>query len=146
MTRFATRDCECKDLVTGVGGKRPDPCECGNRYQTPAELAPPKPRKPLASTSPKRVSEGRRGGLKTGKGFAASPAQQEKVKGKVCVSCKRDFYEEGAEIQAAHVYPRRLAKCDCADGVVPLCARCHARYDDQNKPFSLMEALIGGEL
>ena len=82
--------------------------------------------------------------MKQGRGFKASPEQQAKVKGRVCVHCKRDFYEEGAEIQAAHVYPRRLATCSCADGVVPLCSRCHSIYDDQNQTLDLMESLIGG--
>ena len=38
MTRYGTKDCTCPDVITGTGGKRPEKCGCGNRFQTEAEL------------------------------------------------------------------------------------------------------------
>lgn len=55
MTVLATRDCECS--VVYFSGKRPEKCEHGRRFQTAAELAPPKPRKPLRPVSEKRAAE-----------------------------------------------------------------------------------------
>jgi hypothetical protein len=123
-------------------------CSCGGRRVLPSQAKPRKGLKPksakrqAAEESGARPKQRRRSGLKQGRGFQASPEQQAKVKGLVCVSCKRDYYEEGAEIQAAHVYPRRLAKCECAEGVVPLCSTCHRCYDDLDQVFDLMPALI----
>jgi len=57
MTRYATRDCDCPDVVTGHGGKRPDECPCGNRFLTEAQLRPPRPHTPLRSISKKRQEE-----------------------------------------------------------------------------------------
>lgn len=78
--------------------------------------------------------------LKQGRGFAASKAQQHKVKGLPCILCGRDGYE--ATMDPAHVYPRRLTPCECADGVVPLCRACHKLYDDQNEHVDLLPALV----
>lgn len=147
MTRYATRDCSCPSIVTGTGGKRPEKCEHGNRYQTAAELAPPKPRKPLRAVSEKRAAEEAagtrsksRGGLKQGKGFAASKAQQAKVRDLPCVNCGRDRFE--ATIDPAHVCSRSLAPhCECPDGVVPLCRDCHRLYDNE-RSLDLMPKLM----
>src|SRR4051812_45379530 len=101
---------------TDVGMSKPRPTTC-EKYGSPYRYT-----KALKSTTDLKPNSDRRqaeeeggarpkqrgNGLKRGRGFQASPEQQAKVKGCVCVSCKRDYYEEGAEIQAAHVYPRRL--------------------------------------
>lgn len=103
-----------------MGQKREKVCEHRNLFARPGAA---KPR--------------RRSTLKQGRGFQASPEQQAKVKGLACAVCQTDL-----EIHAAHVYPRRLATCTCADGVVPLCSSCHRSYDDQNQPFDLMPYLV----
>jgi hypothetical protein len=98
-----------------------------------------KPRKPLQRTSKKKG--GRRGStLRRGRGFSASPAQQRKVKGLPCIVCGRDDAE--AYIEPAHVYPRRLQSCSCAEGVVPLCHEHHRLYDDQDEHFDLLPFLV----
>lgn len=56
MTRYLTQDCDCPDVITGTGGRRPTECSCGNRYLTEAQLNPPE-RKPLRRVSPKRELE-----------------------------------------------------------------------------------------
>lgn len=106
----------------------------------------PKPRKPLKRTSSLASSEDGASSkpktwstLKRGKGFAASPAQRAKVKDRACIVCTKDRFE--TEIHPAHVYPRRLQPCDCAEGVVPLCSEHHQLYDDQNQPFDLLPYL-----
>lgn len=143
MTLLATRECACQHEY--YSGKRPERCECGHRLLTAAQLNP-KPRKPLkrttelASTSIRRKSSS--GKLRQGRGFAASPAQQRKVKNLPCVVCGRDRHE-GVEIHAAHVYPRRFQHCDCPEGVVPLCSEHHRLADDQNESFDLMPHLVG---
>lgn len=108
----------------------------GTPLKTQGEL---KPRKSLnRSKTPAGIQ---RVGMKRGSGFAASNKQQAKVKGLPCIVCGRDEFEEGVAIQAAHVYPRRLQSCDCAEGVVPLCELCHHLYDDQNTAFDLLPYL-----
>jgi hypothetical protein len=109
--------------------KTPHYCEHGNFLVYVHQLG-----------SKKNDQGGRHGTLGRGRGFAASPAQQRKVKGRPCVVCGQDGFE--AEIHAAHVYPRRLQSCECAEGVVPLCRGCHGRYDDQANPFDLLRHLV----
>jgi hypothetical protein len=82
-----------------------------------------------------RVSEGREGEvrwrgstLKRGAGFSASKAQQEKVRGLPCVACDADPYE-GATIDPAHLWPRRMGGCEDPLCVVPLCRRCHELFE-----------------
>lgn len=123
MTRLATRDCKCtRDYYSGP---RPKECPCGNRLLTEAQLHPPI-RKPIRRVSEKRAASPNapkgNSTLKRGRGMAVSPAQQKKVKNLPCVVCGRDRHE-GVEIQAMHVYPRRFATCDCAEGVVPAAPR-----------------------
>jgi hypothetical protein len=135
-------------LVCPIGGEvietafKPTPEEAtcsehGCRGRLPSEL---KPRKPLARVSEKRTPEVRRRGstLKRGRGLAASPEQQRKVRDLPCIVCGKDRHE--AKIEAAHVYPRRLASCDCADGVAPLCHDCQ-RAEDANE-LDLLPALL----
>lgn len=136
---------ECKDgckLDQPKSEGHPGTCPTHGRIYVYPKALGSNGRKPLRRVSEKRQGEVRRRGstLKRGKGFAASKAQQDKVRGLPCVVCGRDGYE--AQVDPAHVYPRRLAPCDCADGVVPLCRDCHARYEDPNQPFDLLPALI----
>jgi hypothetical protein len=51
VTTYATSSCNCPDITTGYGGKKPDFCDCGNRYLSPSQL---------------RDSEKRRGGDASG--------------------------------------------------------------------------------
>lgn len=97
---------------------------------------------PIARTSEKKAPTGRKRALKRGKGFAASPEQRKAVRGKPCVVCGQDGYE--AQVDPAHVYPRRLAACECAEGVVPMCRACHSRYDDPTQVFDLLPHLVAG--
>jgi hypothetical protein len=101
--------------------------DCGASMVEPWKL---KPRTPMRRVSEKREGEAKRRGstLKQGRGLAASLAQQKKVRDLRCIHCGRDRHE--TSIQAAHVYPRRFATCDCADGVVPLCAEGHRLFDE----------------
>lgn len=78
--------------------------------------------------------------LTQGRGFAASSAQQKKVKRLPCTVCGCDGFE--TKVDPAHVYPRRLASCECAEGVVPLCRECHSRYDDPLQHLDLLPALV----
>lgn len=143
MTRFRTRDCTCT-AQTWTGQKRPDHCEHGNRFQTEAELEPPK-RSALAPVSPKRQAEEdagtrpkRRGStLNTGRGFGVGKPQRAKMKGLVCVGCGRDVEDDpNWTLDPAHLWPRRFGGCDHKLCVVPLCRHlyvidqgCHCAYD-----------------
>lgn len=100
----------------------------------------PKRSAPMRRVSEKRQPEVRRRGstLKRGRGLAASPAQQAKVRDLSCIHCGRDRHE--VQIQAAHVYPRRFATCDCAEGVAPLCAEGHGLYEE--KKLDLLPLLL----
>lgn len=109
MTTWTSQPCGCTDTPV-LGKKRPRTCEHGNVFQS------------------EKARTSRRAPMKRGRGLSASPAQQRKVRDLPCIHCHRDRHE-GAEIQAAHVYPRRFATCDCAEGVVPLCSQAHAQYD-----------------
>lgn len=99
---------------------------------------------PMRRVSEKREGEVRRRGstLKQGRGMAASKVQQAKVRNLPCIHCGRDRHE-GVEIQAAHVYPRRFATCECAEGVVPLCAEAHPLYEE--KKLDLLPLLLTNE-
>lgn len=123
---WTAQPCGCAfDSV--MGRKRPRKCEHGNLFLS----------EKAASTVGRRPAP-----MKRGRGFAASPAQQRKVKGRPCIVCGLDGYE--AQIHAAHVYPRRLQSCECAEGVVPLCSEHHHLYDDQSEPFDLLRHLVQG--
>jgi len=148
VTRFATRDCSCT-RTTGTGQKRPEECVHGNRFQTPKELEPPKPRKPLA-----RVSAGKKAQGKTS-GFSASKAQQDKVRGMACAGCGREA-SAFLVIDPAHVWPRGKGGCDHPDCVLPLCRRtagfdciesadpgCHPLFDEGR--LELVERLADSE-
>ncbi len=133
--------CGCTKEIGSSKAHIPQTCEHGN------VLLYTKPLKRSASlrrVSDKREREERPRGstMKRGRGFAASPEQQRKVKGRPCIVCGLDGYE--AQIHAAHVYPRRLHSCECAEGVVPLCSEHHRLYDDQNQHFDLLPHLVRG--
>jgi hypothetical protein len=121
--------CGCTQ-ETFMGQKREKRCEHGGIFEKPQ-------------------SKGRGGStLKPGKGFSASPEQRRKVRNRPCVVCgENSSFEigEGTQantIDAAHVYPRRLQSCACADGVVPICRRHHLLVDDPNRPFDLLPYLV----
>lgn len=124
-----TKSCSCEKEIGMSKAHRPHYCQHGALFVYS---------KPLNRKSP---SPKARKPMKRGKGFAASKAQREKVRDLPCVVCGRDRHE--AEIQAAHVYPRRLQSCSCADGVVPLCSEDHSTFDDLNRPFDLLPYLAG---
>lgn len=66
----------------------------------------------------------KRGGrLKPGRGFAASKAQREKVRGLPCLNCG------GYPSTPAHLAARAQGGCDSADCVTPLCLACHRAFD-----------------
>lgn len=66
------------------------------------------------TTAPKRT-----------KGFAASPEQREKVKGRVCVYCAG-----GPPCDPAHLASRGAGGCDHPDCVLALCRLCHRQFDE----------------
>jgi len=166
VTRYATRDCGCPPITTGTGGKRPEPCEeHGQRYQTPAELAPPKERAPMRRVSLKRQEEidrgeappVRRSTLKPGRGFSVAPAQRAKVKLLVCLGCglEVDMDDPGRlwTIDPAHLVPRGQGGCDHEDCVLPLCRNlrnplegCHSIFDGKvaGKSIDLHSRLAQG--
>jgi len=76
--------------------------------------------------------------------LAASPAQRAKVKDQHCLVCGMDRHE--TKIDPAHVYPRRFAHCECADGVVALCRAHHRLYDERlgNERLDLLPRLMEG--
>jgi hypothetical protein len=80
--------------------------------------------------------------LKQGRGFQASRAQQAKVRDLPCLYCGRDG--QVVAIDPAHVFPRRLVSCECADGVVPLCRLHHEQYD--RGELDLLPLLITNDL
>ncbi len=143
MTKFLTRDCSCTHR-TYNGQKRPDECPHGNRYLTEAE-AKPKVRKPLARKSPRRQAEEeagtrprRRSTLKQGKGFQASRAQRDKVRGLPCLGCRQEI-----PVDPAHIWPQGKGGCDHSDCVIPLCRTCHRSFDEGK--LELLERLAGTE-
>jgi hypothetical protein len=144
MTRLVAQPCGC--FVDYFSGKRPERCECENRYQTPAELAPPKERTPMRRVSLKRQQEidaGERprqsSTLKPGRGFSVAPAQRAKVKLLVCLGCGREVDPDTVGewiIDPAHLVPRGKGGCDDELCVIPLCRHryivgegCHPAYD-----------------
>jgi hypothetical protein len=124
VSQYAALPCGCAQEIF-IGQKRPTHCECGNLFE---KVRPEGAKKPS------------RWPMKRGRGFAASNAQQAKVRGRSCLICGRDRHE--ATIDPAHVYPRSRAGCNCADGVVPLCREHHNAYDDPNQALDLLPALI----
>lgn len=78
-----------------------------------------------------RPGRARNSTLKQGAGFAASPAQRAKVKGRVSiVSGDRDEDAGGhPRCDPAHVWPRGLGGCDDALCVVPLTRAEHDAFD-----------------
>lgn len=78
------------------------------------------PRSSSLQSNPK----GSRGTLKTGKGFAASKAQREKVKAQVCAVCQQE------PCDPAHLAPRALGRgCDSVDCCIALCRIHHEQFD-----------------
>lgn len=71
--------------------------------------------------------------LKSGRGFQASPAQREKVRGMACAFC--GMTASGyLTIDPAHLCSRGMGGCDDPDCVVPLCRDgfgqgCHVLFD-----------------
>jgi hypothetical protein len=145
MSRYLTRDCDCPPITTGTGGKRPEKCPHGNRFQTEAELNPPE-RKAIRRVSLKRQAEFDSGErprqsstLKPGRGFAVAPAQRAKVKLLTCLGCGREVDPDNPgewTIDPAHLVPRSAGGCDDVLCVVPLCRHlyitgegCHPAYD-----------------
>lgn len=133
--------CGCKRDIGSSKAHIPQTCEHGNLLRYTKALGS-NGRKPLRKSSEKGEGEVRRRGsiLNRGRGFSASPAQQDKVKRLPCIVCGRDGLE--VTIDPAHVYPRRLQSCECAEGVVPLCRECHGLYDDPSRPFDLLRHLV----
>jgi hypothetical protein len=133
----------CETNVTQKTG-RPAPCEPhGAAFYYPKALGA-NGRKPMRAVSEKRQreeDEGKRPArlpgstfTSSGSGFAAAPAQREKVKGLVCVGCGR---EAGGEwtIDPMHLWPRSLGGCDHPLCVLPGCRHvvtqqgCHTEFD-----------------
>ena len=77
--------------------------------------------------------------LKRGKAFAASSAQQNKVRLTLCIVCGRDSYS--VPIDPAHVAARSCGGCAEPDCVVPLCRSCHDGFDGGR--LSILENLVG---
>lgn len=163
MTRYATKDCDCPDVITGTGGKRPDRCVCGNRFQTEAELrsvgvgaardgdrtepdfasfngsrgvdsSTPKPRR---RSTLKRTEPRRDWGL-------ANAKREEEG------DCCRVTGEAGTEL--AHILGRKYDEpispgsktlLVLPDRVVPLAPRIHTAYD--RKEFDLLPYLTAAE-
>jgi hypothetical protein len=121
---------------------------CPDHDETFVHPSALKPRKPLSRISEKKAPAARKRGstLKRGKGFSASKAQQEKVRGRVCVGCGDPFDWEagGAEqsVDPAHLWPRSMGGCDDPLCVIPLCRRCHDRLDDPSDEFDLLPKLV----
>ena len=68
--------------------------------------------------------------IKKGRGFAASKAQQEKVRGMACACCGLMADESlYTVIDPAHLCARGMGGCDHEDCVVPLCRGCHEAFD-----------------
>lgn len=61
--------------------------------------------------------------MKRGRGLSASPTQRLKVKGERCLNCRQE------PCDPAHIVARAQGGCDHELCVVPLCRRCHDRYD-----------------
>lgn len=137
MTTLICRSCGGVHKAPFRPGREDYECGCGGSRALPSEL---RPRQPMHRVSEKHQGGVRRRGstLKRGKGFAASKAQQDKIRGLPCAVCGQDGYE--AQIDAAHVYPRRFASCECAEGVIGLCRTCHRLYDEGK--LDLLPALI----
>jgi len=149
VNRYATRDCDCPDVVIGTGGKRPEKCECGNRYQSEAELRTVWNRiggngtgkdesTPRRRSKPKRRSEPRRD-------WTLANAKREE-EGDLC----RVTGEVGTEL--AHILGRKYDEpispgsktlLVLPDRVVPLVPRIHTAYD--LKEFDLLPYLTAAE-
>lgn len=144
--QYLTRDCDCT-APRGDGYARPVRCEKhGDRFQTAAELAPPKERTPMRRVSEKRQAEidaGERprqtSTLKPGRGFSVAPVQRAKVKLLTCLGCGREVDPDTVgewTIDPAHLVPRSAGGCDDERCVIPLCRHlyipgegCHPAYD-----------------
>lgn len=123
----------------GMSKPHPDPCPEHGPFVYEKQL---KRGGPMRRVSEKRQAEEdsgtrlkRRGnGLSPGRGFAASKAQQAKVKGLPCVNCGGGEYVglDDAQADPAHLIPRRWVKCEHPDGVIPLCRHCHGLYDEEH--------------
>lgn len=119
-----------------MGQSRDLRCPCGNVYERPGAV------------DERRRKARNRNSLSVGKGFAASPAQREKVRGMVCLGCGR---EAGASwtIDPAHVWPQSKGGCADPDCVVPLCrwipdgSGCHQLFDEG--ALDLLPRLAGSE-
>jgi HNH endonuclease len=126
--------------VTDVGMSHPHPGECPGhgpfRYEKALRRSTP-----LRRVSEKRASSGRPRGttLKRGRGFAASKAQREKVKGMPCAGCGHGE----VNCDPAHIWPRGKGGCDAPECVIPLCRSCHRLFDDGE--LDLLERLAGSE-
>jgi hypothetical protein len=89
-------------------------------------------RRRLAAVSPIKVERAQRAGkrpprsLNPGRGFQASPAQREKVRGRVCIVCAAQ------PCHPAHLLDRALGGGDEPEAVVPLCPIHHREYDEGN--------------
>lgn len=66
--------------------------------------------------------------LKPGRGFAASPAQREKVRGLPCRVCDNPSADR---VDPAHVIPRGIGGRGTPEEVVPLCRPHHDAYDKE---------------
>lgn len=124
MNRYATRDCDCPDVVIGTGGKRPEKCEeHGSRYLSEAQLRKLHPApvdegdlgirglgRPVADPSDGGASNAGRRRRKSPKRSAGpqrdwSLARTKVEEEGVCRICKRaDSYEH--PLEACHVLGR----------------------------------------
>ncbi len=101
---------------------------------------------PIRRVSERRAPKARRRGstLRRGKGFAASPAQREKVRGLPCIFCGREESEYLAN-DPMHIWPRGKGGCDHELCVVPGCREangegCHRLFDEGK--LDILPALI----
>lgn len=117
---YRAQPCGC-ERERGMSRPVPIACKHANSYRYT---------KDLNRTSEKREGQVRKQGstLKRGRGFAASPAQQKKVRDLPCVVCGLDRHE--ATIDPAHILRRGQGGCDHPDCVVPLCREHHRLFDE----------------
>lgn len=81
----------------------------------------------------------KRTALKPGRGFAASPAQREKVRSEPCIVTGFTV-EDGAIIDPAHLCARAQGGCDDPLCIVPLVRHIHRPFDDGE--FDLLPYLV----
>lgn len=104
------------------------------------ELQRKTPLRSRAGLSGARVPAKARPSLKRGRGFAASPAQQEKARSEPCVVTGQETLY-GATIDPAHLWPRSQGGCSHELCTVPLERGLHRLFDEGE--FDLLPYLKG---